>query len=130
MTRLFRHALTSWIACLAILFGMLAPTLSHAVHTPLQLGAQLVDFPVCHAGGPTTADMRPMGAAPDPDRSPGPFQHCPFCSDGHHTPGLLPQTLAALVAVGGPVLPSLFYQAPEPLFHWAAPRSRAPPVVS
>lgn len=122
MNKVFRRALTSWIACLAILFGMLAPALSHAV---LASPGTIV-FPVCSASSHPTADIKTIGA--DPGASS--FEHCPFCTDGHHTPGLLPRAPAALVAVGGPVLPSLFYQAPEPLFHWAATRSRGPPIVS
>ena len=122
MNRLFRHVLTSWIACLAILFGTLAPALSHA----FPVGSHTIEFPICSAAGHTTVQLNTI------DIEPGvaPSQHCPFCTDGHHAPGLLPQTPALLVAVGGPVRPSVFYQAPEPLFHWAATRSRAPPAVS
>ncbi|MFC5458235.1 DUF2946 domain-containing protein [Massilia niabensis] len=122
MTRLLRHALINWIACLTILFGTLAPSLSHAVHTP----PEAVDFPVCHAAGHTATEVNATGV----DLGVDPVKHCPFCSDGHHAPDLLPQTSARLAAVGGAVFPSLFYRAPEPLFHWAATRSRAPPVVS
>ena len=122
MNRPIRHVLTSWIACLALLFGTLAPALSHAfVSAP-----QVLDFPVCRAPGHAAPDATPADAGPGATS----FKHCPFCTDGHHAPGLLPQASAALVAVGGPVPPSLFYKAPEPLFHWAAPGSRGPPGVS
>ena len=124
MTRTLRHALTSWIAALALLFGVLAPTLSHAF---VRTAGQAIDFPICSAVGTTAADVKPAGL---PDLGPDSFKHCPYCADLHHTPGLLAQTPPVLAAIGGPVLPSLFYQAPEPLFHWAATRSRAPPTVS
>lgn len=123
MTRIVRHALTTWIAACALLFGALAPTLSHAV---VRSAAQAVEFPICSAAGHTVGPASP-GL---PDLGPDPFKHCPYCADQHHAPGLLPQTAAALVAVGGPVLPSLFYQSPAPLFHWAARKSRGPPAVS
>jgi hypothetical protein len=123
MTRIVRHALGAWIALLAILFGVLAPTLSHAF---VPAKAQPLDFPVCGALG-HTADVKAPGF---PEPAVYPFKHCPYCIDQHHAPALLPQTMAALVAIGGHVLPSLFYAAPTPLFHWAAPQSRAPPRVS
>ena len=123
MTRIFRHALTTWIALLALLFGALAPTLSHAF---TRAGTQTLEFPICSAVGHTLADVKSNTI----DLGPDPFKHCPYCADQHHAPGLLAQTPAALVAIGGAVLPSLFYAAPAPLFHWAAPQSRAPPAVS
>lgn len=124
MTRTLRHALATWIAALALLFGALAPALSHAF---VRSAGQAIDFPICSAVGHTAADGQPAGL---PDPGPAPVKHCPYCADQHHAPGLLPQAPAVLVAIGGAVLPSLFYQAPEPLFHWAATRSRAPPTVS
>ena len=124
MIRLFRHALATWIAFLALLFGVLAPTLSHAF---TRAGGQAVEFPICSAVGHTAADVKTAGT---PDLGPDPFKHCPCCADQHHAPGLLPQMPATLVAIGGCVLPALFHAAPAPLFHWAAPQSRAPPVVS
>ena len=124
MPRIFRHAIATWIALFALLFGALAPTLSHAF---ARAEGPAFEFPVCSATGHTALGVRPAGL---PDLGPDPFKHCPYCADQHHTPGLLPQSPAAPVLVGGPVLPSLFYQAPAPLFHWAATRSRGPPRVS
>jgi hypothetical protein len=123
MTRIVRHALCAWIALLAILFGALAPTLSHAF---VPARAQPVDFPICGSLGHTAAVKAP--GLPEPAGYP--FKHCPYCVDQHHAPALLPQAPAALVAIGGHVLPPLFYAAPTPLFHWTAPQSRAPPPVS
>ena len=120
MNRIIRHALSSWIAVFAILFGALAPTLSHAVVR----AAQPVDFPICSAHA---VEVKAPGL---PDLGPDPLKHCPYCVDQHHTPGLLPTTSSALFDAGGQLLPSLFYAAPAPLFHWAAPQSRAPPVLS
>ncbi|MGJ9417666.1 DUF2946 family protein [Massilia sp. CMS3.1] len=124
MTRLFRHALATWIALLALLFGALAPTLSHAF---VRAGGPAIEFPICSAVGHTAADVKTAGL---PDLGPDPFQHCPYCADGHHAPGLLPKSPAVPVVVGSPVHPFLFYQSSEPSFHWAASKSRGPPLVS
>ena len=123
MTRSARHVLTSWIACLAMLFGALAPGISHAF---LRAAPQVADFPICSATGHGASQP----GSPGIDLGVDPFKHCPFCADQQHTPGLPPAGVASLVAVGGAVLPALFYQSPAPLFHWAAPLSRAPPAVS
>jgi hypothetical protein len=123
MTRFVRHALTAWIAVLAILFGALAPTLSHAL---VPAAAQPFEFPVCSAMG-HTADVKLPGL---PEPAADPSRHCPYCVEQHHAPALLPQAMATLVAISGHVLPPLFYAAPTPLFHWAAPQSRAPPRLS
>jgi hypothetical protein len=131
MTRIVRHALGASIALLAILFGALAPTLSHAL-VPAFVPARAqpldfpVDFPICGALG-HTVDVKAPGL---PEPAVDPFKHCPYCVDQHHAPALLPQAMAALVAIGGHVLPPLFYAAPTPLFQWVAPQSRAPPRVS
>jgi hypothetical protein len=121
MTRTLRHALASWIALFAILFGALAPTLSHAF---VPAAGQAVEFPICsaHAVEVKTPGLPELGADP--------LKHCPYCVDQHHAPGLLPQAFSPLFAIGGAVLPSLFYAAPTPLFQWAAPQSRAPPRLS
>lgn len=109
---------------LAILFGALAPSLAQAFVRGAD--AQAAAFPVCRAAGHAAPDGKQSGI----DLGADPFKHCPFCADQHHAPGLLPHAPAAMLAIGSPVLPSLFYQAPEPLFHWAATRSRGPPAVS
>ncbi|QOL49742.1 DUF2946 domain-containing protein [Massilia litorea] len=123
MTRILQRALTAWIAVLAILFGALAPALSHAF---APAAAQSLEFPICSAVGHTAGVKLP--GLPEPAADPS--KHCPYCIDQHHAPGLLPQAPAAFVAIGGHILPPLFYSAPTPLFHWAAPQSRAPPRLS
>lgn len=127
MTRTLQRALTAWIAVLAILFGALAPTLSHALVPALMpAAAQSLEFPICSAAGHTASVKLP--GLPEPAADPA--KHCPYCVDQHHAPALLSQSMAALVAIGGHVLPPLFYAAPAPFFHWAAPQSRAPPRLS
>jgi hypothetical protein len=123
MNRLFRRALTAWIAMIAILFGVLAPTLSHAV---VPAAAQAVDFPICSAHA-QAVDVKAPGL---PKPAVDPAKHCAYCAGQHHAPGLLPQAQPALVVASSAYFPSLFYQAPAPLFHWTAPQSRAPPRLS
>jgi hypothetical protein len=123
MSRLCRHALTAWIAMLAILFGVLAPTLSHAV---VPAAAQAADFPVCRAHT-QAADVKAPGL---PEPAADFSKHCSYCAGHHHAPGLLPRTPPASVVAGSASFPSLFHEAPAPLFHWAAPQSRAPPRLS
>ncbi|KQQ94961.1 DUF2946 domain-containing protein [Massilia sp. Leaf139] len=123
MTRIFRHTLAAWIALFALLFGALAPTLSHAF---VRAAPQAVEFPICSAGG-HTPELKSAGL---PDLGVDPSKHCPYCADQHHAPGLLPHNAAAILAVGGFVRPFLFYAAPAPLFQWSTPQSRAPPRLS
>ncbi|QNA99146.1 DUF2946 family protein [Massilia sp. Se16.2.3] len=94
---------------------------------PLQPGAQSFGFPICSAAG-HAAPVQAGGDDVDPGK--GAFTHCPYCADHHHAPALLPQSAGGLLPLGSASHPPLFYTAPEPLFHWAAPLSRAPPFSS
>ena len=121
-----RHVLTAWIALLALLFGVLAPGVSHALMGAAPQPAQSLDFPICSAGHAVSAPDFPGGVDPVDH----PFKHCPYCADHHHAPGLPPSVSGGLLAVAAASHPPLFYRAPAPLFHWAAPQSRAPPRLS
>lgn len=80
-------------------------------------GAKLVKLSAAH-------DPAPAGQGMHAD-------HCPFCATHAGSVALLPGLAPVLpLAPGAPVLPSLYYQAPRPLFIWAAAQSRAPPVLS
>lgn len=139
MRRFSRHLITAWIACLAILFGALAPTLSHAM---ARAAPDSLDFPICSAAGHTVQEVQhayahayantdaSKPAGEHTEHGVDPFQHCPCCADQHHSPGLPPSMPAALVAVQGQLRPLLFYTAPTALFQWTAPQSRAPPTLS
>lgn len=125
--------LHAWIACLAILFNALAPSLAHAVATFAGDGGGTgARMEICSMNGyqPTTATADPMHA---PDGAPHAqaAQHCPFCAThaGHFA--LPPSPVSAPLPDPGPAArPPLFHRAPHPLFAWIAANPRAPPAAS
>lgn len=115
------------MACLAMLLSSLAPSIAHALasHTP----APPPWAEICTAHGLTT--IAAQGGKQTPDQK-QPHQHmsdCPWCRVHADLPALPPSDPAPpLVLDGMPSYPSLFYQAPRPLFAWTAAQPRAPPV--
>ncbi|MES2297238.1 MAG: DUF2946 domain-containing protein [Pseudomonadota bacterium] len=118
----------AWIACCAMLFAALAPSMSRAFAASggdwteicSVNGSKLVKLASVQSG----ADKLASGAASH-------VEHCPFCATHGGSFALLPGAAFVL-----PVLatqnfrPSLFYQAPRPLPIWTAAQSRAPPVLA
>jgi hypothetical protein len=122
--RLLRIALT-WLASLAILMPVLAPTVSHA----MQDDGPLRWAEICSASGSKQllldgSDTRPQDPTPSHV-----LEHCPYCSLHSSALGMPPAAtmLPLLVALGEPV-PELFLRAPRPLFAWASAQPRAPPL--
>ena len=119
--------LVSWIACVAILVGALAPGVSHA------LQARTGDstwVEVCTALG---AKLVKVDASSDESTSPaGPLlEHCPYCSlqaDQIALPPVSPPLPVLSLLDAGP--PERFFSAPRTPFAWAAAQPRAPPRVS
>ena len=121
-----------WIACFAILFNALAPSLSYAISA--MQGSPHAWVEICSVDGTKlvspTADTAPDGA-PAQDSSLHKDAHCPFCMVHADTWAPPPATTVALALIGGhDAFPSLFYRSPQPLFAWASANPRAPPVVS
>lgn len=121
-----QRRLVCWIAVCAILFGALAPTLTHTLARLAHRND--AETLVCTATGLITV----ADAAPD-RHDPGKgarTEHCPYCNIHAASFGLPPPTGLAFVVLGGrdPVLPERFYRAPAPLFAWAAAQPRAPPA--
>jgi hypothetical protein len=120
--------LPAWIALLAFLFGVLAPTVSHAIAASLPQ-AQAAE--VCTSTGiklvaPGSGDK----ARPASGTVLKGFMHCDFCGTHAGSFALLPQSrLALTVPDGHELFPSLFYQSPTPLFAWTLAKSRAPPAA-
>lgn len=123
----FVRRITSWIACLAILMGSLAPVLTHAIerspgHDWIEvcttLGAQWID----------TADDARQGATPEAP-SEHAQQHCPCCASHAPTLGMPPASTVVLtmprLRAG---LPELFLQSPRTLHAWSTAQPRAPPA--
>jgi hypothetical protein len=138
-----RRRVTTWIAIFAVLLASLAPSLSHALAAAGWTG-YLNDTEHCSEEAESAADDGPdvyahdihdMDAAHGAHASQAPddhsmhFEHCPFCFT--HAGSFGTPTTAEFVtplATGSPVLPSLFFHSPRPLFTWAAPQARAPPL--
>ena len=116
--------LVSWIACLAILVGALAPAVSPALQPPG--GSTWVE--VCSALG-----AKLVKVADDSSSAPaGPLlEHCPYCSLHASDLALPPAALPVPVFIAthaGP--PERFFTAPRTPFAWAAALPRAPPLES
>ncbi|WP_454908801.1 DUF2946 domain-containing protein [Variovorax gossypii] len=122
--------LISWIACLAVLMGSVAPVLSHAFQ-PSQGGAGWIE--VCTALGQQLVHVD--GAAAEPSKSKQTDDHarahCPYCSSHAVQLGLPPATSPVLfVPTLHYGLPALFLAAPRAVFAWSTAQPRAPPRIS
>jgi len=122
-----RSVMHAWIACVAILFGALAPALSHSFSPPSQAfaGAEIctstgLKFVAPAIGGPAKLFLDTALDKP---------KHCGDCVLHALALGLLPS--GALFAMLEPhaLFPFLFYQAHSPLFPWTVASSRAPPLA-
>lgn len=129
MRKFVRQQVIAWLALLGLMFGTLAPTLSHAM---ARSHPAAIEMPVCSSAGmaPMVVDLGKPGA-PATDGALHMFEHCPYCSQGGNLPALLPAAQPVLpaprLAVGHP---SRFYQSATPLFPWTASSPRAPPFLS
>ncbi|WP_076592697.1 DUF2946 domain-containing protein [Herminiimonas arsenitoxidans] len=129
-SRPYRLVLVSWITLLVILFGSLAPSISHALNAK---GKQATSWAeICSADG-----MRFIQTDNQPSDSSAPGEHglhmedCPYCLNHAGALGLPPSSEYVIPrAVSEFMLPSLFYQSPQPLFIWTTAQSRAPPFLS
>ena len=129
-----RHQLRrlSWVAFVA-LFGLaLAPTISHALaHSQ----GQSAFTEICTPQGMKRLLLDDRGA-PVSDAEPATaishLDHCPLCGLGAQAPALPPAQPLPLLDDHGlsQALPSLFLQAPRPLFAWASAQPRAPPLTA
>lgn len=124
------RSLAAWIACFAILFAALAPTISHALAASRGT-SDLAE--VCSVGGAklvSVSDGQADGSAPVPAKS-FKFEHCAFCTTHGGSFALLPQMDSHIAAPAMPDShPKLFYLSPRPLPIWSAAQSRAPPALA
>lgn len=125
-----RRLLTVWIALLAVLFGALAPSVSHALAA--QRGGTARWAELCGVNGVKrvlVAAETPQ--APQRDLLQHHVEHCPYCATHGGAVALPPPAAISFAVIGGrDVYPSLYYRAPAPLFPWSAARPRGPPAVS
>lgn len=118
LTFLKRRTLHVWIALMAVLFGALAPSISHALAASRNTQAW---GEICSAAG--TVKKSPS------DTLQHHLEHCPYCATQGASSGLPPTAPAPLAIVAGhDFYPPLFYTAPAPLFSWAAAHPRGPPA--
>jgi hypothetical protein len=126
LSRVKRRTLHVWIACLAILFAALAPSISHAL-----AAASPSRFEICSADGGKTAItggvlLKKAGAGATHH-----LEHCPYCATHAGSFAMPPGVVAGFAVVGGhDLFPRLYYTAPAPLFSWSAARPRGPPAAA
>jgi len=115
----------SWIAFVALLGLVLAPTISQALATagPGNPWAETCSM----TGGKSVATSV---AGTDRNAAGGMhLEHCPLCSHLGAAPALPPaDPCGAPLAYGARAVPAPFAQAPRPRFVWAAALARAPPA--
>ena len=126
-----RQRLHIWIACFAILMNALVPSISHALNAMQPHGQQITQIEICTVDGIKYLNADGTIAVKSPlDSVLHHVEHCPYCVSDAATPPL-PTTFATPLPVkaGMALFPALFYLAPEPLFTWSQPHSRAPPTA-
>jgi hypothetical protein len=128
MQRMTRH-FAAWIACIAMLFAALAPSMSQAM--AVMPGSTWTE--ICGMGG--TRFIKVTSAAGDvSDPAPSDVahvDHCPLCAT-HADSFALPPTARYFVPLidTGETHPFLFFQSPQPLAIWHLAQARAPPLRS
>ncbi len=119
--------LAAWIACCAILFAALAPSIAHAMST----ARGDVWTEICTVG--SVKFVKIDGATlqkSDPDTQKS-MSHCPFCAtDGGAFAPLPSASTVRLPLIVRDTCPTLFLQSPQPLAIWATAQSRAPPATA
>ncbi len=124
------QALTSWIACFALLLGVLGPTLSHALRSDAPAGWA----EICSTTGakPVKIDASAAvdaGKSTDEGAALHALKHCPCCSTHPPVLGLPPAAPAGLTLDSLAFhVSALFLAAPRPLLAWASAQPRAPPL--
>lgn len=129
--RRFR-ALTSWIACCAILLSALGPTLSHAFRAGVPAGwieiCSVTGAKLIRADAVTEAKAD-AGGRSDSGSGDHALKHCPYCASHATVLGLPPAAPAGLSADTLAFhVPELFLTAPRTLFAWASAQPRGPPL--
>lgn len=120
--------LATWIACFAILFAALAPSISYAL--PSSAGPSMIE--ICSASGMrfvSASEVGDNGLPKSVTQKLSHFEHCPFCaSHGGDVPILPVHPLTVHAPALPDSRPALFYHAPRTLAVWASAQSRAPPA--
>ncbi|MEO7496168.1 MAG: DUF2946 domain-containing protein [Massilia sp.] len=117
----------AWIACFAMLFAALAPSLSHAMSA--SRGDARAE--ICSVGGMkfVSVGVDALAGADSSAHDTVHLEHCPFCAT-HAGSFVLPSPAGLTIALADTreSLPFLFLRAPHPLAIWTVAQSRAPPA--
>jgi hypothetical protein len=126
MKRITRR-FAAWVACFAMLFAALAPSVSHA----LSMSRGEIWSEICSASGTKFVKVSvDQGGIADPATQGSiHLEHCPFCAT-HAESFALPPNAGFIVPLieTQDTHPFLFFQAPHPLAIWTVAQSRAPPA--
>lgn len=128
MKRITRRV-AAWIACIAMLFAALAPSVSQAMSAVP--GDSWTE--ICSVSGTkfvkVTADKAEVSHHSKSDLHH--VEHCPLCVT-HAGSFALPPTAGFSIPLieTQETHPSLFFQSPQPLPIWTSAQSRAPPPRS
>lgn len=127
-----RH-LTIWLACFALLFNGIVPSIANAM-APTKVKAGFIE--ICSVDGNKlfdTATGKFVKDSPDadPQQSKHAKAHCANCLPHADQPFLLPTHASDSPDMAlSEAFPSLFYHSPQTLFSWASAQPRAPPAQS
>jgi hypothetical protein len=119
-----RRAIAIWLAAVAVFFGALAPSISHAVGA----GHSSTWVEICSLQGTKLVRVG------DGDREPIPvtkhlLEHCPYCSLHMPSLALPPSGSSPLVLLDlRDDFPVAFFSASRTLYAWVSAQPRAPPL--
>ncbi len=120
-----RQALHIWIAMLVILFGALAPTVSHAL-AAAGLSADTVE--ICTVNGYKVVKLTDTDSRKAPSSPQHGMEHCAFCTIHGGSHALTSTRLVTFApGPGRDIYPPLFYSAPRSLHAWSSAKPRGPP---
>lgn len=115
--------LVAWIACFAMLFGALAPSIAQA----MSASRGEVWAEICSVAGTRFVKIKGDPAEPPTLH----LEHCPFCATHADAFALPPGPGFHIALLDLPTShPPLFYRSPRPLSIWTTAQSRAPPSLS
>ncbi|NHZ93756.1 DUF2946 domain-containing protein [Massilia sp. CCM 8733] len=120
-----------WIACLAILMNVLAPSISHALAAVRadSPGADICFTDASARAAPAVEAISFVAAQLDHSEA-GMMQDCGYCLPHAGSYSLMPNQITGMAILGGHELrPFLFYRAPQPLLALTAAPPRGPPAV-
>lgn len=123
-----RQALHIWIAILAILFGALAPTVSHALAAA---GNSSDTIEICTVNGYKLVKLSGSDGSKVPASPKHGMEHCAFCTIHGGSHALISTLFVTVVPdPGRDIFPPLFYTAPQSLHAWSAAKPRGPPFLA